>query len=126
MNDQSRRAMDDVLDSHGFSVSRDLRADLENAIAAGNAGTENEECCNALAVHILYLGRAPDASEDAWWQDQSNRLGGRVGGKVEITKSPTYKKAHIKSTATVLTLERALLKEERFTEWSVQTESLMP
>ena len=68
----------------------------------------------------MYLGRAPDATEELWWQDQYNRLGGRVGGKVEITKSPTYQKVHHKTSETVLTLERALKKEERFTEWSVQ------
>ena len=119
-NDQTRRALD-VLDSHGLAISRDIKADLENALAAGEAGTEREQCCNALAVHILYLGRAPDASEEAWWADQYNRLGGRVGGKVEITKSPTYQKAHAKSPQSVLTLERALMKEDRFTEWSVQT-----
>ena len=120
VNDQTRRALD-VLDSHGLSVSRDVKSDLEQALAAGNAGTEREQCCNALSVHILYLGRAPDASEEAWWLDQYNRLGGRVGGKVEITKSPTYQKAHAKSPQSVLTLERALQKEDRFTEWSVQT-----
>ena len=119
-NDQTRRALD-VLDSHGLSISRDIKADLEHALAAGDAGTEKEQCCNALAVHILYLGRAPDASEEAWWVEQYNRLGGRVGGKVEITKSPTYQKAHAKSPQSVLTLERALMKEDRFTEWSVQT-----
>ena len=66
-------------------------------------------------MHLLYLGRAPDATEELWWQDQYNRLGGRVGGKVEITKSPTYQKVHHKTSETVLTLERALKKEERFT-----------
>ena len=40
---------------------------------------------------------------------------------MEITKSPTYQKAHAKSPQSVLTLELALMKEDRFTEWSVQT-----
>ena len=119
-NDQTRRALD-VLDSHGVTVSRDAQKDLEIALVSGDAGTEKEQCCNALAVHIIYLGRAPDASEETWWKDQYNRLGGRAGGKVEITKSPTYQKAHSKSPESVLTLERALKKEDRFTEWSVQT-----
>ena len=44
-----------------------------------------------------------------------------MGGKVEITKSPTYQKAHAKSPESVMTLERALKKEERFNEWSIQT-----
>ena len=45
-----------------------------------------------------------------------------MGGKqAEITKSPTYQKAHAKSPESVMTLERALKKEERFNEWSIQT-----
>ena len=119
-NDQARRALD-VLDSHGMQVSGDIKTDLETALALGEAGSEREQCCNALVVHILYLGRAPEAIEETWWQDQYNRLGGRMGGRVEITKSPTYQKAHHKTSESVLTLERALKREERFNEWSVQT-----
>ena len=44
-----------------------------------------------------------------------------MGGKVEITKSPTYQKAHAKSPESVMTLERALKREDRFNEWSIQT-----
>ena len=119
-NDQVRRALD-VLDSHGFSISADMKQDMEAALALGEAGSEKEQCCNALAVHILYLGRAPDNGEETWWNEQYQRLGGRVGGKVEITKSPTYQKAHAKSPESVMTLERALKKEDRFNEWSIQT-----
>ena len=119
-NDQVRRALD-VLDSHVFSISADMKQDMEAALALGEAGSEKEQCCNALAVHILYLGRAPDGVEETWWNEQYQRLGGRVGGKVEITKSPTYQKAHAKSPESVMTLERALKKEERFNEWSIQT-----
>ena len=119
-NDQVRRALD-VLDSHGYSISANMRQDMEAALALGEAGSEKEQCCNALTVHILYLGRAPDSVEEVWWNEQFQRLGGRVGGKVEITKSPTYQKAHAKSPESVMTLERALKKEERFNEWSIQT-----
>ena len=119
-NDQVKRALD-VLDSHGYTISPDMRQDMESALALGEAGSEKEQCCNALAVHILYLGRAPESVEEVWWNEQYQRLGGRVGGKVEITKSPTYQKAHSKSPESVMTLERALKKEERFNEWSIQT-----
>ena len=57
-NDQVKRALD-VLDSHGFTISADMKVDMEAALALGEAGSEKEQCCNALAVHILYLGRAP-------------------------------------------------------------------
>ena len=60
-NDQVRRALD-VLDSHGFAISADMKVDMEAALALGEAGSEKEQCCNALAVHILYLGRAPELS----------------------------------------------------------------
>ena len=119
-NDQVKRALD-VLDSHGHTVSQDLKNDIELALSLGEAGGEKEQCCNALAVHILYLGRAPDNGEETWWTEQYQRLGGRVGGKVEITKSPTYQKAHAKSPESVMTLERALKREDRFNEWSIQT-----
>ena len=114
-NDQVKRALD-VLDSHGFAISQDMKQDMEAALARGEAGSEKEQCCNALCVHILYLGRAPESVEETWWNEQFQRLGGRVGGKVEITKSPTYQKAHAKSPESVMTLERALKKEERFNE----------
>ena len=123
-NDQVKRALD-VLDSHGFTVSANMKVDMEAALSLGEAGSEKEQCCNALAVHILYLGRAPDNGEETWWTEwwteQFQRLGGRVGGKVEITKSPTYQKAHAKSPESVMTLERALKREDRFNEWSIQT-----
>ena len=40
---------------------------------------------------------------------------------MEITKSPTDQKAHAKSPESVMTLERALKREERFNAWSIQT-----
>ena len=119
-NDQVKRALE-VLDQHGHTVSADIRQDMEAALSRGEEGNERDQCCNALIVHILYLGRAPEAIEEAWWQEQYARLGGRLGGKVEITKSPTYQKAHAKSPDSVNTLERALKKEERFNEWCNQT-----
>ena len=45
-------------------------------------------------------------------------IGGRLGGKVEITRSPTYQKAHAKYPDSVNTLERALKREDRFNEWA--------
>ena len=116
-NDQAKRALE-VLDARGFSVSADLRQDMENALARGEAGSERDQCCNALVVHILYLGRAPEPTEEEWWKEQFARLGGRLGGKVEITRSPTYQKAHAKSPDSVNTLERALKREDRFNEWA--------
>ena len=65
-NDQVKRALD-VLDSHGYTISPDMRQDMESALALGEAGSEKEQCCNALAVHILYLGRAPESVEEVWW-----------------------------------------------------------
>ena len=46
-----------------------------------------------------------------------------MGGRVEITKCPSYMKVHKNSSESCLTLERALRKptEDGVTEWSMQT-----
>ena len=83
-NAQAKRALD-VLDSSGLAVTAELRAELEAALIKGEAGTEKEQCCCALSVFILYLGRAPADEEDEWWMTQYNALGGREGGLIDIT-----------------------------------------
>ena len=59
-NDQVKRALD-VLDSHGYTISADMKTDMETALSLGEAGSEKEQCCNALAVHMGYplFGKGP-------------------------------------------------------------------
>ena len=124
---QAKKALD-VLDAAGLAVSAELRADMENALAMGEAGNEKEQCCCPLAVFILHLGRAPTQEETDWWVEQYNALGGREGGRIDITKLQSYVKGHHKTPATSLTLERALgeaRSEHRFTEWAIKTNDLL-
>ena len=58
-----------------MTVSREVRADIESALAQGDAGSEREQCCCALTVFILYLLRAPTKEEEEWWIEQFNSLG---------------------------------------------------
>ena len=88
-NAQAKRALD-VLLSSGVNVTPELRADLEGALASGEAGTEKEQCCCPLSVFIIYLGRAPTDDEVEWWNAQYNALGGREGGLIDITKLQSY------------------------------------
>ena len=98
-----------------------MRADIEAALAQGDAGSEKEQCCCALTVFIIYLGRAPSEEERAWWIEQFNQLGGMEGGQIEITKCPSYAKTHSKTPDSCMTLERALKKESLFADYSVKT-----
>ena len=126
-NAQAKRALD-VLLSSGVNVTPELRADLEGALASGEAGTEKEQCCCPLSVFIIYLGRAPTEDEIEWWNAQYNALGGREGGLIDITKLQSYVKSHSKTPESCLTLERSLKSERsevRFTEWSIKTNDLL-
>ena len=117
---QARRAIE-VLEISGMTVTREMRADLDAALAQGDAGSEKEQCCCALTVFIIYLGRAPSEEERAWWIEQFNQLGGTEGGQIEITKCPSYAKTHSKTPDSCMTLERALKKESLFADYSVKT-----
>ena len=117
---QSRRAIE-VLEINGMTVSREMRAELDAALEQGDAGSEKEQCCCALTVFIIYLGRAPSEEERAWWIEQFNQLGGTEGGQIEITKCPSYAKTHSKTPDSCMTLERALKKESLFADYSVKT-----
>ena len=119
-NSQAKRALD-ILDANGVQISSSVRTDIESAMAAADAGSEKEQCCCPLTVFILHLGRAPTQEETDWWVEQYNALGGREGGRIDITKLQSYVKGHHKTPATSLTLERALgeaRSEHRFTEWA--------
>ena len=117
---QSRRAIE-VLEINGMTVSREMRAELDAALEQGDAGSEKEQCCCALTVFIIYLGRAPTEDERVWWVEQFNQLGGSTGGQIEITKLPSYAKTHSKTPDSCMTLERALRKEGSFADYSVKT-----
>ena len=121
---QSRRAIE-VLETNGMTVTSAMRAELEAVLAQGEAGSEREQCCCALTVFIIYLGRAPTEEEKAWWLEQFNQLGGAEGGQIEITKCPSYAKTHAKTPDSCQTLERALKKESAFAEYSVKTLDLL-
>ena len=111
------------MDANGYNVNPGVRADIEAAMAEADAGNEKEQCCCALAVWFIYFGRSPLQEETDWWNLQFHAGGGLSGGRVEITKCPSYMKIHQKAPASCLTLERALQKpsEDFLTEWSMQT-----
>ena len=121
---QSRRAIE-VLETNGMTVTSAIRSELEAVLANGEAGSEREQCCCALTVFIIYLGRAPTEEEKAWWLEQFNQLGGADGGQIEITKCPSFAKTHSKTPDSCQTLERALKKESSFSEYSVKTLELL-
>ena len=121
-NSQAKKALD-ILDANGVQISPSVRTDIETAMAAADAGSEREQCCSALAVWFIYFGRSPLPEETEWWNIQFNSGGGLMGGRVEITKCPSYMKIQYKAPESLLTLERALRKpsEDQLTEWSMQT-----
>ena len=120
-NIQAKKALD-ILDSNGVSISSSVRADIETAMNAADAGDEKAQCCSAEVVWMLYYVRNPEPEEVTWYNHQFNAGGGREGGRVEITKCPSYIKFHSKSPDACLSLERVLKRptEDGFTEWSMK------
>ena len=120
-NSQAKKALD-ILDSNGIALSSSVRTDIEAAMNAADAGDEREQCCCAAVVWLLYFVRMPEPDEVTWYNHQFNAGGGREGGRVEVTKAPSYIKFHSKSTEACLSLERVLKRpsEDGFTEWTMK------
>ena len=99
-----------------------MRAKLVKDFEDSESGDYFAQCCNAVTVFILYLGRMPTADEITWWNRDYKLGGGASGGKIDITRSEGYVKMHNKtSEGDVLTLGRALKSETRFPTWVVTT-----
>ena len=88
-NSQAKKALD-ILDSNGIALSSSVRTDIEAAMNASDAGDEREQCCCAAVVWLLYFVRMPEPDEVTWYNHQFNAGGGREGGRVEVTKAPSY------------------------------------
>ena len=120
-NDPAARALR-VLEGSGVAISENVRAKLVKDFQESAAGDYNTQCCNAVTVFILYLGRMPSGEEIKWWDRDFKLGGGSNGGKIDITRSEGYVKMHSKtSEGEVLTLARALKSESRFSTWVVTT-----
>ena len=61
-NSQAKKALD-ILDSNGVSLSSSVRADIETAMNAADAGDEKAQCCSAEVVWMLYYVRNPEPEE---------------------------------------------------------------
>ena len=120
-NSQAKKALD-ILDTNGIALPNSVRTDIEAAMNSADAGDEKKQCCSAEVVWLLYYVRNPEPDEVSWYNHQFNTGGGREGGKVEITKCPSYIKFHAKSSDTSLSLERVLKRpaEDGFTEWTMK------
>ena len=82
---------------------------LEKALAVGEAGEEEDQCCNAVVAYNLLWGRDPSAAEEAAWGRQKASLGNREGGKIDLTADEKYGK--LQKTSELIgrvTLRRAL------------------
>ena len=120
-NDPAARALR-LLEGSGIVIPEDVRAKLVKDFKEIEAGTYSIQCCNAVTVFIIYLGRMPTGEEIKWWNRDYKLAGGANGGKIDITRSEGYVKMHNKTAAgDVLTLARALKQEERFSSWVVTT-----
>ena len=120
-DDPAARAMR-VLEGSGIAIPEAVRAKLAQDFKEVEAGNYSTQCCNAVTVFIIYLGRMPTGEEIRWWNRDYKLAGGANGGKIDITRSEGYVKMHNKTSAgDVLTLARALKQEERFSAWVVTT-----
>lgn len=120
-NDPAGRALR-LLEGSGVAIPEAVRAKLVQDFAENEAGDYSTQCCNAVTVFIIYLGRMPTRDEITWWNRDFKLGGGANGGKIDITRSEGYVKMHNKTQeGEVLTLARALKSEARFPTWVVMT-----
>ena len=94
--------------------------ELEKALALGEAGDEDSQCCCAVVAFLLLWGRGPTPQEELEWDRQHSLLAGRRGGKIDILSDEKYGKLQ-KSSELVgrVTLKRALKSADSnmFEEW---------
>ena len=111
-----------ILEGSGVALSEAVRAKLTREFAEAAAGDFKSQCCNAVTVFILYLGRMPTDDEIRWWNRDFRLGGGSSGGKIDITRHEGYVRMHSKtSEGDVLTLARAIKNETRFPVWVLNT-----
>ena len=110
-NDPAGRALR-LLEGSGVAIPEAVRAKLVKDFEESESGDYSAQCCNAVTVFILYLGRMPRSDEISWWNRDYKLGGGASAGKIDITRSEGYVKMHNKtSEGDVLTLGRALKSE---------------
>ena len=109
-----------ALEAAGDRPSAAGMTSLEKALALGESGDEEAQCCCALVAFLLIWGRDPFPNEEVEWDRQHASLGGRPGGKIDITSDEKYGKLQ-KSSELVgrITLRRALRSADHhmFEEW---------
>ena len=91
-----------TLEAHGTIVAPDAAAALAVALAAGDAGDELMQSTCPLCVAYLYFGRAFDADEAAWYEQQRAAVAGRDGVTIDVRELKAYRKRHEGTTATSL------------------------
>jgi len=95
---------------------------MERALAVGEAGEEEQQCCNSVVAYNLIWGRDPTASETDTWDRQKASLGSRDGGRIDLTSDEKYGKLQ-KSSELIgrVTLRRALRSstQHMFEDWKV-------
>ena len=65
-NDPAARALR-LLEGSGVAIPEDVRAKLVKDFKEVEAGSYSTQCCNAVTVFIIYLGRMPTGDEIKWW-----------------------------------------------------------
>ena len=111
-----------IMEGSGVAIPEPVRAKLMRDFKEAEAGDFQAQCCNAVTVFILYLGRMPSEEEIRWWNREFKMAGGSSGGKVDITRQEGYVTMHRKTNeGEILTLARALKQETRFSMWVLNT-----
>ena len=111
-----------IMEGSGVAIPEPVRAKLMRDFKEAEAGDFESQCCNAVTVFILYLGRMPSEDEIRWWNREFKMAGGSSGGKVDITRQEGYVTMHRKTNeGDILTLARALKQETRFSVWVLNT-----
>ena len=67
-------------------------SNLEKALSLGEAGDEESQCQCAQVAFLLVWGRDPTPTEEVEWDRQFSSLGGREGGRIDITSDEKYGK----------------------------------
>ena len=108
------------LENNGYKISPAAAAALERELTASEAGSEEQQCCNARLAFKLLMNIDSTPAQTAWWDQQFAALASLDGGAgIDIPGLEAYTKLHKPSNSSVqlLTLERALKSERDFNEW---------
>jgi hypothetical protein len=112
-------AVADALARKGITLDRDAELAVHSALVHVEKGELEAQCRDVDVIWIIYTGQSPGEEDRLWFENQRNSMRLSKDGedpRVDIRKCKGYFK-QLAST-TIVTLERALLKDRTGVLWN--------